>query len=416
MRCLGISLEGKSIKIAIVSKVKNNLTLEKLEEYAELPPALLQEKNLHIVTALDPEDVIRREATLKLTKQKAVLKALPFQLESLFPFSMEETLVHPFFYPSKEKTDVIAFATTRLALKKHLTILQEKGIEPHQISCVPIALARWARVMFPAHLLIGGIHQNTAVALEGEKIVFSQVLEDTSRLDAFLKNKFGHYFMFPSEGPSLQDFPYEKLRAFAIPIGLALDGLHPTPCQFRQKDFKSPQAIKKNRLVMRGSAAVALSLTLLVAAAGSWVLHRKEQALQSRIAAHFSAPDLPMDLPIDQRLDAWQKKLTQDGQGFPLLADVPSVRDVLAWLGNLQEPSVEIVQFHYSLVQYPKAGGKLEPYGVKIELEFKAPHPAAAHRFQEMLEKVPTLIDKKQKIAWTAQQESYKISFALRKV
>lgn len=412
MRCLGISLEGKNIKIAIVSKVKNNLTLEKVEEFSELPPELLQEKNLHIVTALAPEDVIRREVTLKLTKQKALLKALPFQLESLLPFSMEETVVHPFFFPSKEKTDVIAFATTRLALKKHLTVLQEKGIEPDQISCIPIALARWARVMFPSQLLIGGIHQNTAIALEGEKVIFSQVLEDTGRLEAFLKNKFGHYFMFPTEGPSLQDFPYEKLREFSIPIGLALDGMHQAPCQFRQKDFKAPKEIKKNRLIMLGSAAAALSLAFLVGAAGSWILHSKEKALQSRIAAHFSASNTP----LEQQLDDWQKKLAQDGQGFPLLPDVPSVRDVLAWLGNLQEPSVEIVQFHYSLIQYPKAGEKQEPYGVKVDLEFKASNPATAHRFQEMLEKIPTLIDKKQKIAWTAQQDSYKISFALRKV
>ncbi len=126
MRSIGLFLEGKSVKIAIVSKVKNQLTLERIGEFDDIPYELLQEKNLHLVTALASEDVVRREVTLKLSRHSTVLKALPFQLESFLPFSLEETIVHPFFYPSKEKTDVVIFATTRLALKKHLTRFSRK--------------------------------------------------------------------------------------------------------------------------------------------------------------------------------------------------------------------------------------------------------------------------------------------------
>jgi type IV pilus assembly protein PilM len=144
------------------------------------------------------------------------------------------------------------------------------------------------------------------------------------------------------------------------------------------------------------------------------MIHRKEAALKERIAAHFSSSG-----SLENQLMAWQKKLSQEGQEFPLLPDIPTVRDVLAWLGVVQEP-IEIVHFHYGLVQYPragdKAGDKILPYQVKIDLEFTAPNPAVAHRFQEALEKVPTLVDKKQKVAWTAQQDSYKLSFVLRKI
>ncbi len=86
MRALGYVLEEKSVKIAIVSKVKNQLTLERIGEFDEIPYELIQEKDLHLVTALSKEDVVRREVTLKLTKHTAVLKALPFQLESCFRF------------------------------------------------------------------------------------------------------------------------------------------------------------------------------------------------------------------------------------------------------------------------------------------------------------------------------------------
>jgi hypothetical protein len=410
MRCLGLFIEGKSVKIAIVSKVKNQLTLERIGEFDEVPQELLQEKNLHVVTGLSAEDVVRREVTLKLARHAAVLKALPFQLESLLPFSLEETIVHPFFYPHKDKTDVVAFATTRLALKKHLIFMHEKQVDPDQISCVPAALARLAKLLFPEQPLVSWVYKHTAIALEGEKIVFAQSLSDESRLETFLKNKYGHHFPIPAETPSFQNYSSDQLRAFAIPIGLALDGLYQTPCQFRQKDFTSSKMMKRNRLFNIGAWAACLSLTVFAGSIGGWMLYRKEIALKDRIAVHFSSSG-----PLEEQLLGWQKQLSQDGKEFPLLPDVPPVKDLLAWLGTLQEP-IEIVQLRYSLVQYPKAGEKQQPYNVKVDLEFTAPSPAVAHRFQEALEKAPTLVDKKQKVAWTAQQNSYKLSFVLRKI
>jgi len=408
MRSLGLFLDGKSVKIAVVSQVKNLLTLERIGEFEEIPYELLQEKNLHIVTALPAEDVIRREVTLKLTRHSAVLKALPFQLESLLPFSLEETLIHPFFYPDKEKTDVVVFATTRLALKKHLAGFQEKNVDADQVSCLPIALARFARLIFQEQS-ISWVHQSTAVAMEGEKIIFSQSLEDKGRLETYLKNKYSHHFALPSHLPTFQDYSSEQLLAFAVPIGLALDGLHETPCQFRQNDFTSSKKLKKSRLLKQTVLASCLGLTLIVSTIGEWIIHRKEAALKHRIAVHFSTSG-----SLEQQLIAWQKQLSQDGKEFPLLPNVPSARDVLSWLGTVKEP-IDVVHFHYGLTQYPKAGDQTQPYQVKVEIEFTAESPAAAHRFQEALEKAPTLVDKKHKIAWTAQKDSYKLSCVLRR-
>ncbi len=408
MRSLGLFLEGKSVKIAIVSKVKNQLTLERIGEFDDIPYDLLQEKNLHLVTALSAEDVVRREVTLKLARHSTVLKALPFQLESLLPFSLEETIVYPFFYPHKDKTDVVVFATTRLALKKHLIGFQEKNVDPDQVSCIPIALARFARLLFQEQS-ISWVHQSTALAMEGDKIVFSQSLEDKGRLETYLKNKYSHHFAIPPELPTFHDYSSEQLLAFAVPIGLALDGVNETPCEFRQNDFTSAKKLKRSKLLKQSVWAACLGLTFLVGTIGEWIVHRKESDLKNRIAAHFSTSG-----SLEDQLMAWQKQLSQDGKEFPLLPNVPTVRDVLSWLGTLQEP-IDVVHFHYGLIQYPKAGDATQPYQVKVELEFTAESPAVAHRFQEALEKAPTLVDKKQKIAWTAQKDSYKLSFVLRK-
>jgi hypothetical protein len=250
--------------------------LERIEEFEEVPLDILQDKNLHIVTGLSSEDVVRREVTLKLTKHAAIVKALPFQLESLLPFSLEETVVHPFFYGHADKTDVVAFATTRLALKKHLNVLQEKKIDPAQVSCTPIALARFAKLLFSEHSL-SWVYKHTALALEGDKIVFSQSLADKSRLEAYLKNKYGHFLPIPEELPSFQGYSSEQLLAFAIPIGLALDGLNGTPCQFRQNDFTSSKKKQKDRLMKLGTWGACLSLTVLVGSVGEWMVYRKKK-------------------------------------------------------------------------------------------------------------------------------------------
>jgi hypothetical protein len=410
MRCLGITIHGNKIKIAIFSKVKNQLILEKLEECSAFPAELLKEKNLHVISGLPTEDLVRRDIFLKLNRKSAVLKALPFQLETIVPYPLDETIVHPAFFSRTQGTDVVVLATTRGALQQHLNDLKEKGIDPDQTSCVPMALARWSGFVFPDQTSVSFIHENTGMAREGDKIIFAQAFEDKQRLSAFLKTKFGHLPMIASEGPSLSGYSYEKLLEFAVPIGLALEGFESRPCQFRQGDFRSPKQVHKSQRLIFGSLIASLGLAALVCTIGGWVLHGRSQALQKKIEPYFSAPQLS----LKEQIDAWQGKLLQEGQGFLLLPDVPSVQDVLAWLGNLQEP-IEIVQFHYGLVQYPKAGEKEEPYSVKIDLEFKAASPAAAQKFQEALEKVPTLVDKKQKVAWTAHQDCYNISLLLRK-
>jgi hypothetical protein len=141
----------------------------------------------------------------------------------------------------------------------------------------------------------------------------------------------------------------------------------------------------------------------MIGVIGGWILHRKEQRLEKRIEMHISTSGIS----LENQISLWQKKLTQEAQEFSKIPNVPSVRDVLAWLGDFQEP-IEIVQFHYSLVHSSN--------NARVDLEFKAESPAMADRFQAALEKVPTLVDKKQKITWTAQKDSYKLSFSLRKV
>jgi hypothetical protein len=400
MKYVGITITGDQLKIARFSKVKNRLTLEGLEEVPIV--SFVQEKNTHTVTGLSSHEVIRRDLHLKLKGNRALLKALPFQLEKLLP--LENGVIYPFFTPQKEGTDIIVFATDEGALHRHL-----ERFDSSQVSCDGRALYQWARLLFPHEKFVAFLHDRVAIAYEGEKIVFAQGFEEKNRVEAVFKNKFGHYFKIPDEGPEFQGFSYDQMKAFAIPIGLALEGVL-KGCQFRQGPFTAPQVIRRKQFLTRLSIGTALGLAVVVGMLSSFTILQKKKALLQKIEAHHSASG-----SLEERVENWKRALLAQSKEFPFAADVPPVKDILGWLGGIQEP-IEIVQFHYSLVEYPKAGEKREPYSVRIDLEFKTETPQIAQRFREALEREPTFIDKKQKITWNKQQESYKISFELRKI
>lgn len=393
MRSLGLTFDGKNQKIAILSKVKNQVILERLDEHAEIPA----EKNLYKVSGLASHEVVRREVSLKIKRQAALLQALPFQLETILPFPSDEAVVTPFFHPKEEGTEITVFAARKQTLEHHL---QHAPLTPDQISCVPRALFQWARFVFPTEKFISFIYQNTAIAIDGDKIVFSQAFEDPQRLSDFMRSKFSTYFRVPEEGPAIQDIPYETLLTFAIPIGLALEGLEKNSCQFLQSTT-SPNWIQKKKSFIRQSLIASLALAGVVAAAGFSFFHLKERNLSQRIDAVFSSPHSNLEEKISQ----WQHHLTEEAKKLPALPDHPTVASTLAWIGNV-DASIDVVEFRYNLVESR----------VKIEINFKAPNLPAAERFKETLEKTPTFMDKKQKTEWTATQDFYKISFFLRKI
>lgn len=384
----GIVLENGVIKSAQLKKTKDGISIVKLEE---IPlEQFSQEKNSCLVSGIS--EVIRRDFFLKLTNRRELLKALPFQLEGILPFPVDETVVHPFFYSAKGGTDVVVLATTEISLKSHLENLGK--IEPTQISCTPMALLRWAQFVFPDKKQLTLIDESYAIALDEGKLVFSQSFDEKSRVEALFKNKFPSFFAAHNSG--------DDLRKFATPIGLALEGLSSEGCHF--------QPLKPQKNLTRTFVAAALSIALFVGVAGSWKLHTEQQELQETVSSFVSTEG-----SLETQIGVWRSLLNEESKRFPLLPDVPPVKDVFAWIGAI-DASIEVVQFHYSLVEYPKAGEKPDRYRVKVDVEFKAADPAAANSFRQALETAPTLIDPNQPVAWNTEKESYKISFILKNI
>ena len=75
------------------------IVIERMEESLSIPADVLSIKNLRIVTGLDGASVLRRDLKLPLTSARTLKAALPFQLEPLLPFPLEQSIVYPQFHP-----------------------------------------------------------------------------------------------------------------------------------------------------------------------------------------------------------------------------------------------------------------------------------------------------------------------------
>src|SRR5262249_22530695 len=93
---------------------------------------------------------------------------------------------------------------------------------------------------------------------------------------------------------------------------------------------------------------------------------------------------------IINRLQFLQKEIQSSPDTYPLLPNVLTVSDLLAWLfihPNVVErdpkmheikPLLELENVSYTMVKRPEQTKKQEKYQVKVELEFSADTPKAA--------------------------------------
>jgi hypothetical protein len=408
MRFVGLDFIKDHIKMAVFSKKNTKYQLERLETI--VLDEFVKEKNTCYITGLEADEVVCRDLHVKLRKISSLHKALPFQLEGVIPFPSEKAVIHPIFFPVKDGTDVVIFATTGDVIASHLE--RCKYIDPQIVSSVPIALSRWARFVFPKERSIALINEKAAIVLEGERVVFSQAFEERLRMELVFKQKFSHSFIVSdTDGPSCHQFSYQQLRAYAVSIGLAIDGMHKNGCQWRQGEFTS--SVRKDakvrfRRIMIASFAALLFLTI---ATGSWIVYRKTNQLQQRIPKKFSSVDTSME----KKIFFWEKDLKEQAILFPLLPSVPAVKDILGWLSQHND-CIEIVNFDYSLIGYPRIDDPTAAYILKIELEFTADSLFVAKQFVEKIKRNPSFIDKTKKIEWLVEEGSYKICFETRKL
>lgn len=393
MRALGIHIEGETLKVALLCKIKNKIHVEWTQSLARdvNPLDMLENKPAIVVTGLGPLSMVRREVSLKLKNERAILAALPFQVETLIPYPAEETILIPRFYPNK----TVLFATTKCFLKSHLEQMQAYGINPDVVSATGVALARWGEWSFSEQKNLCLLQSGCCVLFSEGKVEILQAYENIERAKAYVLTKCPEVHF-----ASVED-------EYAVPIGLALDALQKNGLQFRQEAFSSRKAISQKAKWARGYIAACLLLAFLIGGVGFYKTTQFENQLKERIYRNTESSSLK------EMISDWQVELFLNDKSLPLVSTMPSVSDVLAWISSKKQ-EIEVVRLHYALVKYPKIGEKQEPYQVKVDLEFNAPSPAIAREFHDSLLKKDPFVNSSQEVTWTISQNLYKTSFCLR--
>lgn len=404
MYALGIYVEEATLKVALLKKAKNKIQVEFTQCYSDnvklfdMIESVLHGKTPIIITGLKPTEIVCRETSLKLKNERALISALPFQVETLIPYPPEEVILIPqFHHKDKQETDVILFATNKLFLKTHLQQMEGRGITPDIVSAAGVALARWGMLTYPKQKTLCLLQNGCAALVLNQKIAILQAYENSERVKGYILTKFPdvHFISVEDE--------------YAIPIGLALEALQKNCLQFRQGEFTAPKNIEHRKRLKWRYALACLSLTLAGGGFGFYKIHQSEKALQK----HLDTVIGPSSLSLQKRVSNWERDLSSHKKEFSLIPTSPSVTDVLAWISS-KKHEIEVVHLHYTLVNYPKLGESFEPYQAKVDLEFNAPSPKVAREFHVSLAKEDPFIDPKYEVIWNVSQNLYKTSFYLR--
>jgi general secretion pathway protein L len=148
-----------------------------------------------VLSCLPGNTVSHRLLTLPFTQPRQISQAVPFELESHIPFSLDEMVIaDQTIQRTADGTQTLAVAVLKKMLAEHLDVLTTAGLDPRQIVLAPLALlallplARVDTSGFTALLDIGESHTSVVLLREGVLVglrTFASRLNRTGDLAAF---------------------------------------------------------------------------------------------------------------------------------------------------------------------------------------------------------------------------------------
>lgn len=403
-------------KIALVSKEKNRIEIRAFSEFEGDVKQLYKDRT-ELVTGLKTQEVLLRSLTLKLKSKREVMATLPFQVETLIPYDEEEAILLPTLYKGKEETEVFLLASSKKTVASHLEGLD---FDPDRISCVPLALYRFARHFFPKVDNLFFHHEDIFVVISGGRIQSAHGAkpQEMGRISAYLHKKYpdvDHFF----SSSSLEEFSHlkplflekEELGHFATPIGLALDGAfndHES-AQFRQGKLASPNKQKRLKKQLTTFGAVCAAFCLCVLVMGQCHLKKRERAILSTLAA-------PQGTSLSRYAEQLERSVYEKRSGKIVVSTMPKVSEVLTWLSTHPKLDEEcsITHFRYQMVRAPKLGSSARKFEAKVELELTTQNPRTARAFHEALLHDRGMVNQKMDVKWSADHGIYRATFYLK--
>jgi len=505
MQKIGIYQDGSRTKIAALNEQK---LIERLDQPSHFSD---EEWPGLVVSGIEGGRVLVRHIESPLKKKRALEKTLPFQLENLIPFSLDEIVVRPIYQIGKEKTEATFFVASQEALEKH--ILSLEGVDPSWVSCTPMALCRFASftgqdkedlIVFHAgrqatevvSIIRGMIQHNISLGIgiehleaayqkdrpteedserihlmrrlnlsaldqkeyphlfemlqefrrevdrafcflshkekvsELKSLLFAGETETTFQIEDWLKSwEAFSYTVLPIEGH--RGYDPNMVKAYAIPIGLALDALKQDQksVQFRQGDWVAPEVYAQiKRKVIKGVSLCLVSAAVLFIV-GHLVYSKKEEAFKEEISQFVKI--YKKEIPTLTKVSLYQtpqekihflnRNIKVMKSDYRYFSPPPLVADVLAFLSDHPklsrqegEKKIEINHLRYELLEYPSIQEPFQSYKVKISIVFTSPESGWAREFHDAMIEEVDWIDQEGEITWAREQNAYTLSFILK--
>ena len=146
MQVVGLQKDGHKYHLASLKLQNHQVSIEFLEKKTEISPF---PRETMVVTGVEGQDLLIRHLKTPLKKKRALHKTLPFQLESLIPYSLDEVVVKPVYVPYGDETQGTFFTVSKKSLEAHLKKHQQEKIDPEWISATPLALFRFGEFVCP---------------------------------------------------------------------------------------------------------------------------------------------------------------------------------------------------------------------------------------------------------------------------
>ncbi len=226
MYVLGIHPDGDYFKVALLKSAGKKSRILFLQEYKkdildlnQLKRRILKEtrckqENIETISALTPEEVFVKGISFPFQRKSSVMKALPFQMEKLLPFSEEHVTTIAQIKRNKKQSDVTLYTFFNETLQSHLQDIKTLGFDSDTVSTVSKGLARFKSYFLKeiekVTLLYFGWEKSYLVYVDGDDVKYSLLIEvgfkmliDSAREDypnvaevdfPFLRNEIVKFF------------------------------------------------------------------------------------------------------------------------------------------------------------------------------------------------------------------------------
>ncbi len=148
-QAFGIHKDGELYRVACISGRRGELSIDFVEtlDAAEKLSSFLDQ---NVTTGVGSQDVLIRQIETPLKKRSDLKRTLPFKLESLIPYPLNEVNVKPLYISRGKETLATFYALPHEALSAHIESWREFGVDPIWVSSESQALYRYATFLDPS--------------------------------------------------------------------------------------------------------------------------------------------------------------------------------------------------------------------------------------------------------------------------